>query len=94
MPGLVFREPSWNQIDVKPCVQGNAADVLQYLKMDKKTDSFTLSVFSVIANAGLSHISEAILNYVSNKDLCSMRLVCKSFKDFIATQKFWSRRIS
>ena len=50
-------------------------------------------IFLVIANEGFPHISEKILAQLSNKDLCSMRLVCKTFGSFMAAQKFWHQRI-
>ena len=52
-----------------------------------------MSIYLVIANEGLLHLSEKILDQLSDEDICSLRLVCKNFNDFIVSQKCWYRRL-
>ena len=41
----------------------------------------------------IDHIGKAIFGLLSNEELCNVRLVCKTWKDFVGNAKFWKCRI-
>jgi len=41
----------------------------------------------------IDHIGKAIFGLLSNEELCDVRLVCKTWKDFVGNAKFWKCRI-
>ena len=53
-----------------------------------------LEIFSVVAHEskGLLHLSETIFSHLGDADICSMRLVCKKFQNFIDDQEIATKR--
>lgn len=47
----------------------------------------------VFCNAGFYLLGEKLIEVLSLKDLCSLRLTCKTVKMFIGSRKTWYQRI-